>query len=81
MINFFLLLQAKMERIISFLVSKKYISDGEQYAEFVSRANVHLMRNDAEEYFEKWLEFIKQLFLEVYDRKDEELRVKASEMN
>ena len=60
---------------------RKYIRNGQSYAEFSEKANIQLLRTSAEDYMDFWLDFMKDLFEEVYKLKDSELRSKALELN
>ena len=81
MVNYFLLLQEKMEKLMTFLVNKKFIKNGERYAEFSRNANIHLKRINDEEYLNKWLEFMKQLFVDVEQRKERQIIIRTKEVN
>ena len=79
-VNFFVIFQEKMEKLMKFLVSKKYIKNGWKYAEFASNANSSLMRTDEEVYLNKWFEFMKKLFIEVEEVREAELKLKANQL-
>lgn len=55
MINYFLLLNEKMENLMKFLVSENYILNGEKFVNFTENSSIHLIRVDDEEYFKRWL--------------------------
>lgn len=80
-VNYFLMLQARMEKLVAFLINKDHIKNGDLFANFSEKSNLHLLKSSHEEYMDSWLDFMKSLFGEVYLKKDNELRVKAVELN
>ena len=64
--DFFSVLEGKMEKLMIFLVDGEYVDSGENYLNFTSKAEAHLEKGEEEEYFKKWFEFMKELFIEVH---------------
>jgi hypothetical protein len=47
-VNHFLMLQARMEKLVTFLMTKDYIKNGDLFANFSEKANLHLLTSSHE---------------------------------
>lgn len=79
-VNFYLLLQHKMQELINFLLERQLIATSDEYNRFVFSSRKILSNYDYEEYFVEWAELMKALFSTVNQKQSEELRKKAEEM-
>ena len=78
-VDYFMSLQDKMEKLMTFLVEKEFLNNRQQYAKFTVIANSQLMKND-EEYMKNWLELMKCLFVEVNEKQKRILHLRTSEL-
>ena len=79
LLSFCMLFQEKMERLIQWLISKEYVQNGQNFADFSSKTNVYLQRADYDHYFSNWLEFQKSLFEDVSGLREKQIKEKAEE--
>ena len=63
-----------MERLLQWMIHKKYIENGQKYADFSSKAKAHLQKYNYEDYMKNWLEFMKFLIEQLSNDKEEELK-------
>ena len=64
-----------------FLMNGGYIAGGESYANFRTQADSYFWKGEEREYFDKWLEFMKELFNEVHVKRQKELNLMAKYLN
>ena len=70
-INYFVLLQHRMEELVNFLLERNLISNSDEYNRFIFSSRRSLTNYDYEEYFSLWAELMKNLFSSVNEKQSE----------
>ena len=66
-INFFLMMQHRIDVLFSYLLENEFIDSNETYNEFLHRSRHFLKEVSIEDYFNEFTKLMKELFNEVFD--------------